>query len=88
MIPIEPNIPIPYGWRRVVFAENQKEDYIPLPGIFENAKQGHLITRWKLTWKERIQVLLFDELWFTTMTFHQPLQPIMLDISKPKFGES
>lgn len=86
MIPIEPDIEVPEGWRRVVFAEHQKE-YLPLPAIFENAPTGHLITKWQLTWRERIKILFNGNLWFMTLTFHKPLQPISLSLDTPKFEQ-
>lgn len=84
MIPVEPNIEVPEGWRRVVYAEHQKE-YLPLPCLQENASTGHVITRWSLTWKERLYILFTGELWLTLLTFHKPLQPILLKLNPPKF---
>lgn len=83
MIPIKPNMNIPEGWRYVVFAEHQKE-YIPLPAILENAYKGHAITCWKLSRKERIKLFFSGNIWLTFMTFHKPLQPILIDIVEPE----
>lgn len=85
MIPIKPDIDVPEGWRYVVYAEDQKE-YLPLPVIKENASPNHVISCWKLSWKERFQLLFSGNLWLTVLTFNQPLQPILLDCSQPKFN--
>ena len=86
MIPVEPNVAIPEGWRRVVYAEHQKE-YLPLPSLQENAETGHVVSRWKLNLKERIKILLFGDLWLCIMTFHKPLQPIILTTEFPIQGD-
>ena len=82
MKPIEPNVSIPEGWRYVVYAKDQKE-YLPLPTISENAFQGHVVSCWGLTWRERLQIFFFGRLWLTLMTFHNPLQPIILTTEFP-----
>lgn len=84
MTPIEVGIPVPEGWRRVVYAENQKE-YLPLPCLQEDSPTGHVITNWKLTWRERLKILFKGNLYLTVMTFHKPLQPILLRIDPPEF---
>ncbi len=86
MIPIEPKLNLD-GWRNVIFAEHQKE-YQPLPCIIENAPRGTVITRWKLSWKERIRMFIKGEMWLTVLTFHHPLQPILMDSNPPKFTYS
>lgn len=82
MLPVEPDVNIPKGWRYVVYAKNQKE-YLPLPALVENSVNGHVVTRWKLDWKERLKIVLFGNLWLTLITFHQPLQPVILTADFP-----
>jgi hypothetical protein len=62
------------------YAKNQPE-YLPLPTI--RLRNGTVVTRWKLTWAERLRVLLGGSLWLTVMTFHKPLQPVMLTTECP-----
>lgn len=64
----------------VTFAANQPE-YIPLPAW--KGDDGHVVTRWKLTWRERIRILLRGDLWLSVLTFNQPLQPVKLDTVCP-----
>lgn len=86
MLPIEPPIDVPEGWRRIVFAKDQKE-YIPLPAILENGEYGHAITCWKLSWTERFKLFFDGQLWLTVMTFKKPLQPIRIGVNPPEFTE-
>jgi len=54
--------------------ENQPE-YIALPSIISAGLGGVVTTRWRFTWKERLQ-LLCRELWLQQMTFHRNIQPV------------
>jgi hypothetical protein len=78
--PIDHGHARPNGWDSAVYAKDQPE-YIPLPVI--KSAQGHVVSRWKLTWRERMAVLFGRHLWVTMLTFNQPLQPIKLDIGRP-----
>ena len=57
----------------VVYAADQPE-YQPLP--VWRWPDGTLITRWRLTWRERIRALLGGDLYLQVMTFGNPLQPL------------
>ena len=76
--------PITFKEKNVVFAENQPE-YLPLPAFKDSGEQGHVITCWKFTFRERLRILFGKNLWFSTLTFHKPLQPIHLTTDKPVF---
>ena len=82
MVPVRPRISVPEGWRYVIYAENQKE-YAPLPAFLEKSEEGHVVTCWKLAWKERARILLSGKLWLTLRTFHRRLQPSMLTTKCP-----
>jgi hypothetical protein len=78
----------------VVYAKNQPE-YIPLP--MWAGPDGTRVSRWKLTWRERLQVLFGGSLWLTILTFDgrchecdavRPLQPVRLDTSCPLQGSA
>lgn len=66
------------GYRYVTFAKDQPE-YIPLPSITDGR---HVITKWKLSWREKIQVLLKGNLYLSLLTYGSPLQPIKLSVYK------
>jgi len=76
MIPVKPEARD--GAHFVVFAKDQPE-YLPLPA---NISHPHVETKWKLTWRERLHVLLRGNLYLTLMTFGHPLQPIRLSIMR------
>ena len=70
--------------REVIYAKDQPE-YLPLPAI--RTSDGLVITRWKLTWRERWQVLWGGSLWLELLTFNKPLQPIRLSTVPPVLEE-
>jgi hypothetical protein len=58
------------------YAANQPP-YLPLPVLTRKGDpHGQVISRWKLTWRERFHVLLFGTFFISQLTFHKPLQPI------------
>lgn len=77
MTPISPAIP---GMPEVVYAKDQPE-YLPLPAY--RTGDGTVVTRWRLSWSERIRVLLGGSVWLTILTFNNPLQPVKLDAQCP-----
>ena len=64
----------------VVYAKDQPE-YLPLPAIRNDT--GIVITRWKLSWRERLRAVWSGDLYLTILTFNRPLQPIKLDTLPP-----
>lgn len=66
--------PIKFKESNVSFGDNQKE-YLPLPAFRD--EDGQVITCWKLSFKERIQVLFSGKLWITMLTFNKPIMPIL-----------
>jgi hypothetical protein len=72
--------PTKFEESNVVFAEDQPE-YDPLPAY--RAVDGQVTTCWRLTFTERIKLLLTGKLWLSLLTFNQPLQPILLGTKKP-----
>lgn len=63
------------------FAETQDE-YQTLPAFRQD--DGTVLTRWRLTWKERLTVFLRGDLYLFTLTFNKPLQPISLQVERPE----
>jgi hypothetical protein len=62
------------GARFVEIAKDQPE-YLPLPA---NYKNPYVETKWRLSWRERLNILLTGHFYLTVMTFGRPLQPIRL----------
>lgn len=64
----------------VVIAKDQPE-YRPLPAY--RSPDGRIVCCWRLTWRERLSVLLRGKLWHQVLTFNGPLQPQLLSVEKP-----
>ena len=66
----------------VPIAKDQPE-YQTLPSIQLGDKEGTIVTRWELTWKERLQVLFGGSIWLMVMTFKHPVQPLIMSAKCP-----
>lgn len=75
---------IEFPEQTIVIAEDQPQ-YQPLPAFQFGDEQGRIACCWKLTWRERFEVLLRGVIWHQILTFKQPLQPQLLTVNKP-FG--
>jgi hypothetical protein len=89
MTPVEPGC---YdGHRRVLFAKDQAETYLPLPASID--PEGAVLTEWEPT-AEELQRLLCGgriRVWVHTFDRHigepgHPLQPISLEALEPECG--
>jgi hypothetical protein len=72
--------PIAFPEHNVVLGAQQPE-YLPLPA--HRSPDGHVVTCWKLTWRERFKVLFVGKVWSHQLTFNRPLQPQLLEASYP-----
>lgn len=63
----------------VRFAEHQPE-YQTLPAF--KSDEGIVVCCWKLSFKERIKLLVTGKLWHSMMTFNSPLQPQFISVDK------
>lgn len=58
-----------------MFVDTQDE-YNNLPAMYDSSvKEGFVVTCYKLSFIERIRVLFLGCVWFSVMTFNNPLQP-------------
>jgi hypothetical protein len=71
--------PVIQGHREneVVLAKDQPE-YAQLPAL--PIEGGMMLTRWRFTWRERLQILFFCDLHLWVWTFGKPFQPVALQI--------
>jgi hypothetical protein len=67
-----------WGVSEITFAKDQPE-YIPLPAL--KFQDGLVVTRWGLSWKERLTILLGGSVYLGMLTFNNPLQPIRISTS-------
>jgi hypothetical protein len=78
---------IEFEEQSVVIAKDQPE-YLPLPAFqFANDPSGRIAFCWQFSWRERLRLLFSGKLWHTVLTFHQPLQPVMLMLDRPFAAE-
>lgn len=73
--------PIPFPEQNTVFAKDQPE-YQPLPAYVDQGPEGHVISCWKLSFKERVTLLITGKLWVSLMSFHKPLTPSFFTTKK------
>lgn len=67
-----------WGVSEITFAKDQPE-YIPLPAL--KFQDGLVVTRWGLSFWERIQILLGGSVYLGLLTYNHPLQPIKMSTS-------
>ena len=74
--PVFPDLDLP----ETVFAKNQPE-YLPLPSY--RTDDGIVVTRWKLSFAERLTLLFSGNLWLSVLTYNRPLQPVKIEVHPP-----
>jgi hypothetical protein len=68
---VAPSRPVDGGHK--VYAADQPE-YQPLPAWVR--QDGRVVTRWRLSWRERVATLFGRDLYVEVLTFNGPLQPM------------
>lgn len=71
--------PITFPQSNVVYAKDQPE-YLPLPAYRDEAQT---ISLWRLSWRERLTVLVRGRLWLRQMNFGRSLQPQRIQVESP-----
>lgn len=56
------------------------DNYLPLPAFTDAT---YTISCWRLSWRERLRVLLGAPLWLSQMNFGQSLQPQRISLDTP-----
>lgn len=69
----------------ITYGAGQPE-YIPLP--MWSGPDGMRVSRWRLTWRERLRILLSGSIWLSILTFDRPLQPVKIDTQCPLMGSA
>lgn len=78
--------PIEFEEQTFVLAKDQPQ-YKPLPiHKQKNDELGTVTSCWKLTIKERFQLLFSGKIWLQILTFNKPLQPQLPQLDKPEFS--
>lgn len=82
-----PISPVFSGVDEVVYAADQTE-YNPLPSVkYHTNPNGPVTSRWRPTEAERLAIADGSDLYLTLYTFHQPLQPILLQVFAKGYEE-
>ncbi|MFO0806023.1 MAG: hypothetical protein U0791_23200 [Gemmataceae bacterium] len=76
---------IEFPEQNLVLAKDQPE-YLPLPVY--RAPDGLVVSCYRLTWRERLKLLVTGRLWFLQLTFNRPLQPQQPTVDYPFSKES
>lgn len=84
MTPITPVVP-GFNLPVSIYAKDQPE-YRPLPSF--KCEDGMVVTRWSLTFGERLRLLIGGSLWLSVLTFNGPLQPVKLTTVCPIMGHT
>jgi len=53
-----------------------------LPALVMNDNDKIVVTCWKLSFVERIKILVTGKMWNCTMTFGKPLMPVKLTVDR------
>jgi hypothetical protein len=72
--------PTTFKQQNIVFAEDQPQ-YLPLPAY--RTRDGEVTTCWKLTWWDRLCLLVTGRLWLRQLTFNESLQPQLPSVEHP-----
>ena len=72
--------PVEFPEQNCIYAKSQKE-YLPLPAY--EMEDGTVISCWKVSWAERIKILINGKIWLSILTFLKPLQPQRMQVESP-----
>lgn len=79
VVPIIPGSDLP-----VTQYAKRQDEYLTLPAWKSKGARGGVLSRWRLSWKERLKLLCTGNMYLWVMTFDMPLQPVLLTINKPE----
>ncbi len=73
--------PVEFKHQNKVFGKDQPQ-YQPLPALIIDSPTAEVISCWKLSFKERLQVLILGRVWLSLASFNKPLTPSYLAINR------
>ena len=74
--------PIKFKEQNITYAENQPE-YIPLPALKLKGKEGEVVSCWKLSFLERLRVVMTGKFFLQVLTLNKPAQQLSLSVRNP-----
>jgi hypothetical protein len=78
---VKPASPVLVGCPQIIIAKDQPP-YTPISAVVVD--QDTIMTRWRLSWWERVVVLFRGNVYLYVMTFGKPLQPLAMQAVKPQ----
>lgn len=73
-------VPVNFPGTNAVLGKNQP-NYRPLPAFID--EDGTVVTCWQLSFWERVKLLFTGRFYLVTLTFRQPLQPLLPSVANP-----
>jgi len=73
--------PVKFKHQNVVFAEDQPK-YGSLPALKIEGQEGYVVSCWKMSLKERVNVLFTGKVWLSLMSFNRPLTPSCMSVNR------
>ena len=80
MTPTSPVLPTGWGKSHELVIAKDQPQYIPLPAL---PVGDGILTRWRLSWRERWRILRRGDLYLEVLTFGRPLQPLRPTVLPP-----
>lgn len=74
--------PVDFEGVNCILAKDQPP-YQPLPVMMDFDSNGCVTSCWRLTWWERLKLLVTGRLWLTQMTFNMASQAILPSVDCP-----
>lgn len=78
---MKPVSPVLVDCPEIVIAKDQPP-YTPISAVIVDS--ATILTRWKLSWWERLVVLFRGDVYLYVMTFGKPLQPSAMQATRPE----
>ena len=75
--PIVPGMDLPE-----VNIARYKPEYRTLPAV--RVGEDTIVTRWRMSWRERLRVLATGNIYLWIMHYGKPIQPVLLEACKPE----
>lgn len=73
--------PVEFKHQNVVFAKDQPQ-YLPLPALKLDDQGGTVISCWKMSFKDRLKMLITGKVWLSLMSLDEPLTPSYMAVNR------
>lgn len=83
MTRMSPGTHAPVGFKNTVVDDCEPTGELQAAWVENTTSEGYVVEIWKLTWRERLDVLLTGALWSTAKTYRRVYVPIGLSTRPP-----